>query len=109
MGRRQGARRARILKRYVTDEQRSRRPIFIATLRAAAVGCFSALLAPYVSSPDTLVARDLKNSQLTGGETYTYFGDRTLETNFRNKKEALVRCKLGAEFPRIHTQLFETR
>jgi hypothetical protein len=36
MGRRQGARRARIPKRYVTDEQRSRRPIFIATLRAAA-------------------------------------------------------------------------
>ena len=27
---------ARILKRYVTDEQRSRRPIFIATLRAVA-------------------------------------------------------------------------
>jgi hypothetical protein len=43
------------------------------------VGCFSALLAPYVSSQDTLVARALKNSQLTGGETYTYFGDRTLE------------------------------
>jgi hypothetical protein len=42
------------------------------------------LLAPYVSSPDTLVdtaspARTaLKNSQLTGGETYTCFGDRTL-------------------------------
>jgi hypothetical protein len=48
------------------------------------VGCFSALLAPYVSSQDTLVdtaspARTaLKNGQLTGGETYTYFGDRTL-------------------------------
>jgi hypothetical protein len=40
MGRRQGARRARILKRYVTDEQRSRRPIFIATLRAAASWLF---------------------------------------------------------------------
>ena len=77
MGRRQGARRARILKRYVTDEQRSRRPIFIATLRAAPVGCFSALLAPYVSSQDTLVAHALKNSQLAGGETCTYFGDRT--------------------------------
>jgi hypothetical protein len=31
-------------------------------------------------SQDTLVARVLKNSQLTGGETYTYFGDRTLGT-----------------------------
>ena len=40
MGRRQGARRARILKPYVTDEQRSRRPIFIATLRAAASWLF---------------------------------------------------------------------
>jgi hypothetical protein len=27
------------------------------------------LLAPYVSIQDTLVARALKNSQLTGGET----------------------------------------
>jgi hypothetical protein len=40
MGRRQGARRARILKRYVTDEQRSRRPNFIATLWAAASWLF---------------------------------------------------------------------
>ncbi len=36
MGRRQGARSGAYLKRYVTDEQRRRRPIFIATLRAAA-------------------------------------------------------------------------
>ena len=46
MGRRQGGpsrtgtKRARILMRYVTDEQRSRRPIFIATLRAAASWLF---------------------------------------------------------------------
>jgi hypothetical protein len=33
------------LNRYVTDVQRDRRPIFIATLRAGPVGCFSALLA----------------------------------------------------------------
>jgi hypothetical protein len=43
------------------------------------VGCFSALLAPYVSIQDTLVARALKNSQLTCGETYAYFADRTLD------------------------------
>jgi len=36
MGRRQGARSGAYLNRYVTDEQRSRRYIFIATLRAAA-------------------------------------------------------------------------
>jgi len=36
MGRRQGARSGAYLKGYATDEQRSRRPIFIATLRAAA-------------------------------------------------------------------------
>ena len=38
MGRRQGARRARISKRYVTDEQRSRRPIFISTKHARISG-----------------------------------------------------------------------
>jgi hypothetical protein len=48
-------------------EQRSRRPIFIATPWAWPVGCFSALLAPYVSIQDTLVARALKNSQLIYG------------------------------------------
>jgi hypothetical protein len=83
MGRRQGARRARILDRYVIDEQRSRRPIFIATLWAAAGWLFfrpaAAGLAPYVSIHDTLVARALKNRQLASGESYTYFGDRTLD------------------------------
>ena len=34
MGRRQGREEGAYLDRYVTDEQRSRRPIFIATLRA---------------------------------------------------------------------------
>src|ERR1700740_2646043 len=77
------------LNGYVTDEQRSRRPIFIATLGPWPVGCFSALLAPYVSIQDTLVATAspartaLKNSQMTCGETYAYFGDRTLGTNQR--------------------------
>jgi hypothetical protein len=44
MGRRQGATKEHILDRYVTEEQRSRRPIFIATLRAARLltGCFVA-------------------------------------------------------------------
>jgi len=38
------------LDRYLTDEQRNRRPIFIATLRAVASWLFfSALLTPHVS------------------------------------------------------------
>jgi hypothetical protein len=40
MGRRQGARRGAYLNRYVTDEQRSRWPIFKATLRVAASWLF---------------------------------------------------------------------
>ena len=40
MGRRQGARSGAYLSRYVTDEQHSRRPIFIATLRAVASWLF---------------------------------------------------------------------
>ncbi len=40
MGRRQGTRSGAYLNRYVTDEQRSRRPIFIATLRAVASWLF---------------------------------------------------------------------
>jgi ABC-type sugar transport system substrate-binding protein len=40
MGRRQGARRGAYLNRYVTDEQRGRRPIFNATLRAGASWLF---------------------------------------------------------------------
>ena len=40
-----------------------------------AVGCFSVLVTPYVSILDALVARALKNSQLSCGETYAYFGE----------------------------------
>jgi hypothetical protein len=40
MGRRQGARSGAYLNGYATDEQRSRRPIFIATLRATASWLF---------------------------------------------------------------------
>jgi hypothetical protein len=40
MGRRQGARSGAYLNGYVTDEQRGRRPIFIATLRAVASWLF---------------------------------------------------------------------
>src|SRR5215468_5183126 len=69
------------LERYVTDEQRSRRPIFIATLRAAASWLFFRVARSSRIDLDMLVARALKNSQLTPrprGERHAYFGDRTL-------------------------------
>jgi hypothetical protein len=76
MGRRQGARSGAYLNRYVTDEQRSRRPIFIATLRAVASWLFfrvacalrinsDMLVVPPASLREALRAgRALKNSQL---------------------------------------------
>src|SRR6516162_3552986 len=67
------------LERYVTDEQRSRRPIFIATLRAAASWLFFRVARSSRIGLDMIVARALKNSQLTCGERHAYFGDRTLD------------------------------
>jgi len=67
------------LNRYVTDEQRSRRPIFIATLWAAAGWLFFRVARSSRIDSDMLVARALKNSQLTCGERHAYFGDRTLD------------------------------
>ena len=69
MGRRQGARRAHIyLDRYVTDEERSRRPIFNATPWAAAGWLFFRVARSLHIDLDMLVARALKNSQLTCGD-----------------------------------------
>jgi len=56
------------LNRYVTDEQRSRQPIFNATLRAAARWLFFGVARSLRINLDMLVARALKNSQLTCGE-----------------------------------------
>src|SRR5260370_1883195 len=53
------------LNRYVTDEQRRRRPIFNATLRAAAGWLFFRVARSLRINPDILVARALNNSQLT--------------------------------------------
>jgi hypothetical protein len=54
------------LNRYETDEQRSRRPIFNTTLRAAAGWLFFCVARSFNS--DMLVARALKNCQLTCGD-----------------------------------------
>src|SRR5262249_45337587 len=66
------------LERYVTDEQRSRRPIFIATLWAAASWLFFRVARSSRIDSDMLVTRVLKNSQLPCGERHAYFGDRTM-------------------------------
>jgi hypothetical protein len=80
MGRRQGARSGAYLNRYVTDEQRGRRPIFIATLRAVASWLFFRVARSLRIDSDLLVvcasaARTaLKNSQLTDGESHAIYG-----------------------------------
>jgi hypothetical protein len=71
-------------ERYVTDEQRSRWPIFIATLWAAVGWLFFRVARSSRIDLDMLVANAspartaLKNSQLTCGERYACLGDRTL-------------------------------
>jgi hypothetical protein len=74
IGRRQGARSGAYLNRYVTDEQRSRRTIFIATLRAVASWLFFRVAHSSRIDSDMLVARALKNSQLTDGESHAIYG-----------------------------------
>ena len=86
MGRRQGGpsrtggKSGAYLNRYVTDEQRSRRPIFIATLRAVASWLFFRVARSLRINSDMLVvsasaARTaLKKSQLTDGESHAIYG-----------------------------------
>jgi hypothetical protein len=92
MDRQQGARRARIplhflyswycwtllgsikVGRDVTDEERSRRSIFIATLWAAASWLFFHVARSLRIDLDMLVARALKNSQLTCGKRHAISG-----------------------------------
>jgi len=77
MGRRQGARSGAYLNRYVTDEQRSRRPILIATLRAVASWLFFGVARSLRINLDMLVARALKNSQLTAAKAMLFMGRDT--------------------------------
>src|SRR6516164_10276056 len=51
------------LERYVTDEQRGRRPIFIATLRAAASWLFFRVARSSRIDLDMLVARGVRGSE----------------------------------------------
>ena len=80
MGRRQGGpsrtggKEGAYLDRYVTDEQRRRRPIFIATLRAVAGWRFFRVAPSLRINSDMLVVRALKNRQLAGGESQVIYG-----------------------------------
>jgi len=79
-GREEGA----YLNGYVTDEQRSRRPIFIATLRAVASWLFFCVAHSSRINSDMLVVRALKNSQLTDGESHVIYetGHQISNTGF---------------------------
>ena len=70
------------LNQYVTDEQRSCRPIFIATLWATASWLFFRVARSSRIDLDMLVTRALKNNQLTCGERHAYFGNGTPKTNY---------------------------
>jgi hypothetical protein len=74
MGRRQGARSGAYLNRYVTDEQRGRRPIFIATLRAGTCWPFFCVALSARMIQIWALVRALKNSQLTSGKIYVISG-----------------------------------
>ena len=64
--------------RYVTNEQRSRRTLFKPTHWAVASWLIFRVAHSLRIDSDMLVARALKNSQLTCGERHAYFGDRAL-------------------------------
>src|SRR5262249_54952018 len=83
-------------ERSVTDEQRSRRPIFIATFWAAASWLFFRVARSSRIDLDMLVARALKNSQLTCGERHAYFGDRTVARKSQKQKSS---CDFRATEP----------
>jgi hypothetical protein len=71
----------------VTDEQRSRWPIFIATLRAVDTW------------PFFRVARALKNSQLADGETHVGYGNGHLN---QSQHDPAARDTIGVHFvPRL--------
>jgi hypothetical protein len=81
ISRRQGTRSGAYLSRYATDEQRGRRPIFIAILRGVASWLFFLRLDESLrSNLDMLIvtasaARTaLKHSQLAGGERHVISG-----------------------------------
>src|ERR1700676_2217868 len=69
------------LNRYVTDEQRSRRPIFIATLRAAASWLFFRVARSTRMTQIWALRSRLEKQPTDLRPNTSYFGDRTLEVD----------------------------
>src|SRR6202040_3427935 len=88
MGRRQGGpsrtggRRGAYLNRYVTDEQRSRRPIFIATLWAEASWLFFHVARSTRMTKIWALRSRLEKQPPDLRQNTSYFGDRTLGQNY---------------------------
>ena len=102
MGRRQGAMSGAYLNRYVTDEQRGRRPIFIATLRAVVSWLFFLRRGRSLRiHSDMLVARALKNSQLIRQR-------RTKAMLFMGQDTKIKSCQIGPpEAPPVFILFFD--
>src|SRR6202035_2087214 len=66
------------LNRYVTDEQRSRRPIFIATLRAGASWLFFRVARSTRMTQIWVLRSRLEKQPTDLRQNTSYFGDRTL-------------------------------
>src|SRR3984893_2509897 len=66
------------LNRYVTDEQRSRRPIFIATLRAGAGWLFFCVARSARMIQIGALRSRLEKQPTDSRQNICYFGDRTL-------------------------------
>ena len=69
----------------MTDEQHSRRPIFIATLRAVASWPFFRVARSLRIHSDMLIAHALKNSQLIDGEIHVSYGTGHLNQSLRDQ------------------------
>src|ERR1700676_5404780 len=71
------------LNRYVTDEQRSRRPIFIATLWAGAGWLFFCVARSARMIQIGALRSRLEKQPTDSRQNRCYFGDRTLARNVR--------------------------
>src|ERR1700730_15007550 len=98
IGRRQGARSGAYQNRYAIDEQRGRRPIFIATLRATASWLFFCVARSSRMNLHMLVAPALKNNQLTSGGSHAipgtgHIGSSALQSSAEARQAVLQgRC-----------------
>jgi len=100
MGRRQGGpsrtggKEGAYLNRYVTDEQRSRRLIFNATLRTAAGWLFFRVARSLRINLNMLVARALKKQPTDLRRRHHYMRDGTLEGPGNTTEESAARAEL---------------